>query len=239
MARVLEQILGELNAVYNPQRDVYNAQINALQPQQDAELQGLEATKRDSFAQVENNANRKGLYYSGIPVAEQASYTGAQYLPAVANLKNRYAQQRFNLQNALAEITQKQYTTAYGIRASEDEADARARAARAGGGGGGFDLGGLGSAPQAAGGGGGVEDYIGLIRSLRQQNAGKYSWGGIADYLKQRGVNVDNGSAADIALHQYFGSTNTYGQPRQSTGNIVGRNLLSLFGGLGRAGSGR
>lgn len=98
------------------------------------------------------------MAFGGIPLGEQATYLGQNYLPAVANLKNRFNQQKFNLQDALAQIGIQQRKDAYSIRDSElsrdEAARARDEAARArvasGGGGGGFDFGGGGG-----GGGGG------------------------------------------------------------------------------------
>lgn len=145
MARALSQILTELNSVYNPQRDLYNAQINALDPQQAADEKGLDAAKTDSFAQIQNDANRRGLNFSGIPLAEQAKYLGSTYLPSVANLKAQYAQKKFNLRDALLSLDQKQYGDANSIYQTELDRDAEASAARAAagstlnfGGGGGF-----------------------------------------------------------------------------------------------------
>lgn len=133
MARNLDQILTELNSVYSPQRDVYNAQISQIDPQQQAELSGLDVTKQNAFQGITDQANRRGLLFSGIPIQEQAQYTGGTYLPAVANLKGRYAQQKFNLQDALAKISQDQYNTGQGIYQKELDRDAdAARAAGAG-----------------------------------------------------------------------------------------------------------
>lgn len=156
MARALEQIMQELNATYNPQRDVYNSQIGGLDPQQDAELKGLQAQKEDEFGQITQRANRRGLFYSGLPIAEEQRYTGQQFLPAVANLRGKYANQRFGLMDALAKITQDQSKQAYGIYSSEVQADeerrqfdermaaqaAQAATSRSSGGGGGAIFGG-------------------------------------------------------------------------------------------------
>lgn len=136
MPRALSQILQELNSVYDPQRTSYKKQISALDPQQDSELKGLDASKQDAFQEITDTANRRGLFYSGIPVAEQQRYTGANYLPAVANLKNRYAQQRFSLQDAISNLTKEQYDKAYGIQSDEANREAQLAAARASGGGG-------------------------------------------------------------------------------------------------------
>ena len=139
MAQALNDILTELNGVYQPQKDLYNQQIQQLDPQMQAEQKGLDAAKSDAFSQITDQANRRGLFYSGIPVSEEQKYTGASYLPAVANLHSRYAQQRFNLQDALAKITQEQYLKGQDIYQTQLNRDA---ASRASGGAGGF--GGLG-----------------------------------------------------------------------------------------------
>lgn len=132
MARPLAQILQEISSSYNPQRDVINSQIGSLDPQMQGEQQGLDAAKTDAFQQITDQSNRRGLLFSGIPISEQASYTGANYLPAVANLKAKYAQQKFNLQNALAQIDTSAYKDAYGLYEQELNRDA----ASSGGGGG-------------------------------------------------------------------------------------------------------
>lgn len=147
MARALEAIMKELNSVYNPQREVYNKQINALPGQQAAQMKGLESAKTDAFNQIVTGANRRGVAFGGIPLEEQQSYLGSSYLPAVANLKNRFTQQAGSLQAALQELAAKQRQDAYGIRDYELAEDARQaqlaearRAAASGGGGSGLDL---------------------------------------------------------------------------------------------------
>lgn len=138
MPRALSEIITELNAVFNPQRDVYNQRLGVLDPELEAEEKGLEAAKRDSFQEITTGANRRGLFFSGIPLAEQGKYLGAQFLPAVANLKAKYANERFGLRDALAKITQDQYMKGQQLYQSELDREAAERASRASGGGGGF-----------------------------------------------------------------------------------------------------
>lgn len=152
MPRALESIMKELNSVYNPQRDIYNKQINALPGQQEAQMKGLQSAKEDAFNQIVTGANRRGVAFGGIPLEEQQSYLGSSYLPAVANLKNRFIQQKGSLQEALAELAGRQRAEARDIydrefaRELEQQRLAEARRAASGGGGGGgggFNLGGL------------------------------------------------------------------------------------------------
>lgn len=127
MARELSAILSELNNVYDPQRQVVKQQQDAIDPALQAEEQGLEYAKKDAFGQIQDQANRRGMFYSGMPVAEEQRYTGGTYLPALANLRGKYGQQRFNLQDTLNKIQQDQYNNAYGIREREVEADEKRR----------------------------------------------------------------------------------------------------------------
>lgn len=107
MARALTDILTELNSVYNPQRQsaqgIYDKGIEATNPMESADLAGLEQAKKDSFDQITTGANRRGMFFSGVPLKEQAQYVGQNFLPGVANLKNRYAGIRGNLYQTLAQ----------------------------------------------------------------------------------------------------------------------------------------
>lgn len=161
MARALSDILTELDSTYNPQRtranEVYTKGLEPLSGMESADLSGLEAAKRDSFEQINTGANRRGMFFSGIPLAEQAKYVGENYLPSVANLKGRYAGLRGNLYQTLSQtlgnLDLEQQKYARDIRDREIAQDlereriaaeerSRAAAAGSGGGGGGFVPGG-------------------------------------------------------------------------------------------------
>ena len=238
MPRALSQILAELNPVYAPQKDLYNQQIGQLDPQMQAEQQGLEATKVDSFNQIQQGANRRGLNFSGIPLQEQASYTGQNFLPAVANLKAKYAQQRFNLQDAIAKINEEQYNKAYGIQGAEQDREAAERAARSAGGGGGgfggFDMGG-GGAPGAAPAGG--------KRKIVQRPGGGFNFQDAAGraisaavYSKQTGVPFRTllqqmANAGDGGARSALGLVgNDFGYNRKAVSNQAQVNLLRALG---------
>lgn len=233
MARALQDILTELNSVYDPQRQSYNNQISSLDPQLEAEQKGLQAQKEDSFRQITDQANRRGMFYSGLPIAEEQRYTGQQFLPAVANLRAKYSSQRFGLQDAIAKITADQYNTAYGVRQKELEVDeqrrqfdeqmaaqerARRAAAAGSGGGGGYSFGG-------GGGGGGVAapaakagiNWQGIVQQnnpyvfkdmLSNANqtyfGGRASYGQLAGWLQGQIGKIPSGSAADLALRNIY-----------------------------------
>jgi hypothetical protein len=145
VARELSSIISELGNVYDPQRQLVQQQQQALEPALQAEQAGLESAKTDAFQAITEAANRRGMFYSGVPIAEQAKYTGGTFLPAVANLRSKYQQQRFNLQDTLNKIQQEQYSQAYGIRQKELDTEEQQRqfnaqlaAQRSAGGGGGY-----------------------------------------------------------------------------------------------------
>jgi hypothetical protein len=154
---------------------------------QAAETKGLEAAKNDAFGQITDQANRRGLFYSGIPIAEEQKYTGATFLPAVANLYSRYRQQRFNLQDALAKLTSEQYLRGQDIYQTELNRDAALRGSlRASGAGSASPLFGGRGGDHVGGGGGG--QTLGASTTLRQQwqqeaNAGDWNAQTLLNYV--------------------------------------------------------
>lgn len=158
MPRALSDIMTELDSTYNPLRnrsqEVYQKGLDATNPQESADLGGLEIAKNNAFESINTGANRRGMFFSGIPLAEQSKYVGENYLPSIAGLKNRYAGIRGNLYQTLAsqlgQYDVDQEKRKYEIYNSEvareredkllaDAAAERARVASSGGGsGGGF-----------------------------------------------------------------------------------------------------
>lgn len=240
MARPLGQILSELNSVYDPQRQVYNSQISNLDPMQVEEQKGLEAAKQDSFQQITDTANRRGLFYSGIPIAEQQKYTGATYLPAVANLRSRYAQQRFNLQDALAQITRDQYLKGQDIwqtELSRDEAARQAAAARAGAGGaspsfgfGGGGGGGGGGAPAGASDGDAFAQYLSAQYASNPGANRKTQDSWVQSYANRYGIRGGSFTALNDYYNQLYPWERYNDQARQvSASSIPGSNKIPAF----------
>lgn len=134
MAQQLQDILAQLDPVYNPQKAIVNQQIAALPGEQQAARQGLDQAKTNAFGDIVNGANSRGMTYSGMPIAEQSKYLGTTYLPAVANLDNTYTNKGFQLQQSLAGLQADQMKQAQGTRdyqlKAEQDAQARVEAAR-------------------------------------------------------------------------------------------------------------
>lgn len=74
-----------------------DADIAANETYGQAQLAGLDAKKTKSFQQIDQNAQNKNMFFSGLSVDDQANYTADTYLPAVAALANTIATTRSGL----------------------------------------------------------------------------------------------------------------------------------------------
>lgn len=179
MARALDDIIRELDAGYNPGRQLINERLAALPEQAEAEISGLNATKANAFDDITAGARQRGLGFAGIPLAEQAKYTASSFLPAVARVRQSQNDVRTSLLDSLNNANLDQRKTAMSIyqaeldrderRAAEERAAAAARAASAG-----FDYGSL-----LGGGGGEAGAPVGTA-------AGKKGQPSLETFLKQQ-----------------------------------------------------
>lgn len=149
------QYYNQLNPYFDPQRAVIAQQRAALEPQMQAQISALEQAKINAYRDIGTTARARGMQFSGFSPEQEARYTGATYLPALANVKAQYAAGMTALDKALADIGLAQGTQALNIyqtektRAQEQEqwqremdwktreAELNRRATSAGGGGGG------------------------------------------------------------------------------------------------------
>lgn len=131
MAQQIDDILKELDAGYNPQRQAINNQIAQLQPQADAQIQGLKTQQQNAFTDITNGARDRGMGFSGIPIDEQAKYTGGTFLPAVANVQSSLNNSKNSLTDALNNVNLDQRKSAYGIRDGQLTREEAARQADA------------------------------------------------------------------------------------------------------------
>jgi hypothetical protein len=115
MPRSLDQILAEVTAKSDPQRQTVLNQIASLPTQQAADESALGAQKDQSYEDIVSGARRRGLGFAGIPLGEQAKYNATTYAPAVANLKTSYGNRKGTLESALADIGRADYGTAQDI----------------------------------------------------------------------------------------------------------------------------
>lgn len=128
----LATILAELEPAYAASRGLYNQQIGQLPQMEAAGLQQLEGAKTNAFRDIARSANTRGLDFWGVPIEEQATYLGENYLPGITNLKQNTLQSTNQLQLALAQLEQDKYKTGLGTRQQQQSAlDAFLEAERA------------------------------------------------------------------------------------------------------------
>jgi len=115
MARSFQDVLAEVTAQSDPQKNIVLNQISQLPTQQAADESSLDAKKNQAFDDILGGARQRGLGFSGIPLGEQAKYTATDYAPALANLKSTYGTRQASLESALADIGKSNYATANDI----------------------------------------------------------------------------------------------------------------------------
>lgn len=115
MARTFDQVLAEITAKSDPQRQLVLGQIADLPTQQAAEEAALGAKKDAAYEDILNGARRRGLGFAGIPLGEQAKYNATDYAPAVANLKSSFNNRKTTLESALADYGKQDYMNAQDI----------------------------------------------------------------------------------------------------------------------------
>lgn len=94
-----------LSAEYDPQTKLINSQIAQLAPQQTAQEAALEQAKVNAFSDITKGANARGVMFSGVPIDQQAQYVGTKYLPAVANVKSTFQNNRNTLLGQINALT--------------------------------------------------------------------------------------------------------------------------------------
>jgi hypothetical protein len=132
----LQDIIGQISAAYQPQKDLIDQSIKANDTSGTAQVAGLGAKKDQAFSDITQKGNDRGMFFSGFAPDQQAKYTGSTYLPALANLQNTIASTRNSLLGKKAGLDTAANTQAFtvhegqvkGAQAWQDQQDAAARA---------------------------------------------------------------------------------------------------------------
>jgi len=139
--RTLEQIVSELNTVYQPQIANIEAQRALIPQQTEANIKAAEAAQTKAYQDILTGAQRRGIGFSGIPLGEQAQYASNIFAPAVLSARATGQSQALSLQDALNQIYERQRTQAEQIRQyetslAEQQRQFNAQLAKSGSGGG-------------------------------------------------------------------------------------------------------
>lgn len=107
--RDLQATIQEQMKAVAPQQQLIKQSLADQESYATAQLAGLESAKKAAFGNIEQQAQNKGMFFSGVPVNEQAGYVGGTYLPKLAELQMTIAQNRNNLLGKSADL----YSSAY------------------------------------------------------------------------------------------------------------------------------
>lgn len=111
----VNDIVNELKPSIQAQSDLYDQQIADNDTYGKAQVAGIEAKKTKAFGQIEQQAQNKGMYFSGFSPEEQAGYTSDTYLPALASLQKSINDTRTSIlgqkNSLMTDIFNKAYDT--------------------------------------------------------------------------------------------------------------------------------
>lgn len=93
----VNDIINELKPATQGQSDLIDQQISQNDAYGQTQIAALDAKKTKGFADIEQNAQNKGMYFSGFSPDQQASYLSDTYLPAVASVQKSILDTRNSL----------------------------------------------------------------------------------------------------------------------------------------------
>jgi len=125
-----QDFYNQLASIYDPQVQSIQAQQALLPAQAEAQTSALEQARTNAFKKIDNTASARGMTFSGFTPDQQATYTGATYLPALANVKLSQNQANAKLVDALNTINANRGTQAMNMYQGQQNALADAEAKR-------------------------------------------------------------------------------------------------------------
>lgn len=114
--RDLQALIAEQSKSIAPQLGLIDESIQANDNSGQAQQQGLQAQQKQSFGDIEQAAQNKGMYFSGFSPDQQAKYTSTTYLPALAQLQAAIASTRNSLLGKKADLNKDVFDTATRLR---------------------------------------------------------------------------------------------------------------------------
>lgn len=114
--RSLADLYASQGAVYDPQVQAAQDQIQATQTAGTAQIAGLDAAKTNAFGQIDQTAASRGALFSGFSPDAQASYVGEKYLPALANVQATNNQAVQGLNNTITGLRSDQQKAAQSLQ---------------------------------------------------------------------------------------------------------------------------
>lgn len=118
----LNTLINQYTTALAPQKAVLDSQITANDTSGQQQTAGLGAAKDAAFSDITQGANDRGGYFSGFAPDQQAKYTAATYLPALAELQSTIAGTRSSLLGKEADLQTSANTSALGQQTTEQQA---------------------------------------------------------------------------------------------------------------------
>jgi hypothetical protein len=117
----LQDIIGQITAAQAPEQSQIDSNISSNETSGAGQVAGLDAAKTNAFNTIEQNANNKGMYFSGFSPNAEATYTGSTYLPALAKLQATIANTRNTLLGQKANLVTQANTQALTTQQGEQK----------------------------------------------------------------------------------------------------------------------
>lgn len=117
----LQDIIGQITAAQAPEQSQIDQNISNNETSGAGQVAGLDAAKTNAFNTIEQNAQNKGMYFSGFSPNAQATYTGSTYLPALAKLQATIANTRNTLLGQKANLVTQANTQALTTQQGEQK----------------------------------------------------------------------------------------------------------------------
>lgn len=114
--RELNSLIAELGKGTTQQKAQIDADILRSEQSGAAQAEGLAATQKKAFGQIEQSASDKGMLFSGFSPDAQAEYTASTYLPALAKMQEAIASTRAGLLGKKIDIDADVYNRAFATR---------------------------------------------------------------------------------------------------------------------------
>lgn len=119
--QTIDSILKTIQPAIAPLLANQQEQLGLVQQKASADAKGLEQGKINAFRGITNQAQAAGNTFSGIPIGEQARYTGEHYLPALANLKINAQNENIRIRDIMAQINKDAYMQAFGTNQKQQD----------------------------------------------------------------------------------------------------------------------
>ena len=114
--RDLNKLVAEIGKSVDPQKALIDADIKANATAGAAQEAGLQAQAEQSYSNIEQGAQDKGMFFSGFSPDEKAKYNSTTYLPALANLQATIAATRSQLLGKKADLDTNVFNKAFDTR---------------------------------------------------------------------------------------------------------------------------